>query len=80
MAVKCLNHNLVLYFDCVDVCGDDNCKLTCGLTFIESVNECPCYEFCPTGCENCDNEFCKCADPESNLDFIQCQERVINSF
>lgn len=36
-------------------------------------NECPCFEQCPQGCQDCPNPICGCANPDTNEDYITCE-------
>jgi len=41
--------------------------------FLDCFRSCPCYDFCPNGCEGCGNSICTCKSPETdNSHYIQC--------
>ena len=75
-AVACLNHNHVVYNECVDGCNGERCEFECGQAYVEDLKSCPCYDYCHAGCSNCNSSFCKCNDPSTDPEYIDCQERV----
>ena len=80
----CLNNCLSNFGDCKETCvGNSTCQLEFGIDLTSCLNSCPCQSDCPTGCEECESDFCqgeKCRDPEANEDFIACEERTKELF
>lgn len=56
------------------------CEFECGEELIECINACPCYQNCPSGCSECESDFCPCTDPESNVDYVECSTLAYNQF
>ena len=75
-AIECQNYNLAVYNECFDVCDGKTCELECGQTLFEEMKKCPCYDFCPSGCSGCSSVFCKCLYPNTDPEYVKCQERV----
>ena len=68
----CLTTNQACITDCS---ADSTCILGCNLATESCITWCPCFQNCPNGCEEC--PYCSCADPISNPDYIECEERVL---
>ena len=79
-AVDCLNYNLGVFNECIIGCNGKTCEFECGQTLFEEMKKCPCYEDCPSGCSGCSSAFCKCSDPTTDPEYVECQERVIVLF
>ena len=80
LGLECLDSCLLDYYECKEKCaGNSSCKLDCGIDLTNCLNSCPCQGDCPTGCEQCESDFCQgvqCRDPEANEDYIACEERI----
>ena len=67
--------------ECIEICSADSlCIFQCELEFGDCFDYCPCQSGCPQGCQNCNSPFCKCLDPENSDEYIECEERVTESF
>ena len=76
LANKCIDICLSTYQTCVDGCDSDSCIYECNSGFVGCENWCPCFPNCPQGCDLCSSGVCKCNDPYSNGDYVQCEEIV----
>ncbi|CBY12283.1 unnamed protein product [Oikopleura dioica] len=61
------------YEACTDACDSRICEMGCMTSYTDCFRSCPCYDFCPNGCEGCGNSICTCKSPETdNSHYIQC--------
>ena len=83
LGIECLDSCLLNYHECKEACtGSSSCKLDCGIDLTNCLNSCPCQGDCPTGCDQCESDFCQgvqCRDPEANEDYIACEERILKT-
>merc|ERR1711892_844802 len=77
LGIECLDSCLLDYYECKETCaGNSSCKLDCGIDLTTCLNSCPCQGDCPTGCDQCESDFCQgvqCRDPEAYEDYIACE-------
>ena len=57
--------------------GDFLCEYQCDIDFVDCAYVCPCQAGCPQGCQGCSSAYCKCADPDTSPEYLECKERII---
>ena len=56
--------------------GDFLCEYQCDIDFVDCAYVCPCQAGCPQGCQGCSSAYCKCADPDTSPEYLECKERI----
>ena len=75
---ECTEHCLTERLNCVGTCmGDSSCLYDCDIVLGNCIYRCPCQIGCPLGCAGCESSFCNCRYPESNSDYLECQEKSL---
>ena len=59
-----------------------HCSLSNWLSvmYCDCNNSCPCFQNCPQGCNQSNTGYCRCQNPYSNPDFVECEEKIRNLF
>ena len=77
MTYECIESCADSRQNCLNSCGHDTiCGYDCDYLAASCTNSCPCFENCPSGCENCPSSFCACQDVANSPDFISCKEKI----
>ena len=51
------------------------------LSFPACYSSCPCFEYCPNGCDGCPNPICSCNEPQKNNSYyIHCMDQATDDF
>ena len=81
LANKCFEHCEALFDGCKPRCLENpQCLLECSQGLANCIVHCPCFEKCPQGCEDCHSGFCECLNPDTNDDFVKCEEWIRTLF
>ena len=79
-AQECQESCFIDFSSCQDGCSSYDCQNQCVEKLTDCNKHCPCNEYCPDGCANCDHPTCYC-DPDSNADALECfkyYEHILN--
>ena len=55
-------------------------KYDCYSSLTACINQCPCQENCPKGCEDCENSICECQDLSNSPSYKVCEKQVKENF
>ena len=56
--------------------GSADCVIECNKNLSTCLSSCPCMEECPQGCVDCGHPLCACNEPETNPDFLACEDQM----